>query len=177
MTWRSDDCFPPLDAAVGSAFETLGVRGPRKGHAVLGAHFANLLQQAEFEAEYPDHDELLASSRAAKRGFHRVRASLASALSRELASEDTALEASVMAASAGSRVGISLAEGLAAQRRLDFIPAILQQVSYVAAVGERLPFSRTMADSGTSCSVLDEASAQQLVRLGWPRSSRSSVGT
>jgi hypothetical protein len=41
------------------ALETLGVRGPRKGHAVLGAYYANLLQEAEFNAEYDDHAELL----------------------------------------------------------------------------------------------------------------------
>jgi hypothetical protein len=59
-----------------------------------------------------------------------------------------------------------LAEGLAAQRRLEFIPAVLRKISYTARDGERYAFEGMLADSGASCSVLDEGSARQLVRDG-----------
>jgi hypothetical protein len=38
IAWHADGCFPGLDPTLAGAFATLGVRGARRGHAVLGAY-------------------------------------------------------------------------------------------------------------------------------------------
>jgi hypothetical protein len=125
-----------------------------------------LLQQTEFSVEYDDQHELLARSCVAKQNFHRGRAGLETWVAWELASDNWPLGAVALAASSGREEGATLGEGLAALRRLESIPAVLRKISYVAREGKRFAFEDLLADSGASCSVLDEGSARQLVLAG-----------
>jgi hypothetical protein len=130
---------------------------------VLGAHVANLLQEAEFVAEYgDDHAELLAHCRLGLQEYHRRQVTIASEIERELEAVRSELGGGVFA----TTLGPDATEGLAAQRRLECTPAVLQQISYVSAYGSRSTLTGIIADSGASCSVLDEGSAQRLVQAG-----------
>jgi hypothetical protein len=124
LFWRAG-ASPSLPAPLLRALEVLDVKGEGRARSVLSAHVFNLLQEADFDAEYPDHADMLAASRRSWGDLKQARSQVAASLLEELGSLR-----SDFVGSAAEFGGAPDPDSLLEQRLLDSTPAFFQGLSF-----------------------------------------------